>query len=82
MTDEDESRKPIKITRREARREALVTAAALLDHHRFDSFDDTRLDEHDDREAYDRINAERHAIVKLLCKWANWDPENLGWEKR
>ena len=78
--DEDE-RKPLKLTKREARREALVSAAAVIDAHRFNRFDDERIDEHDDAEAWAMINAERHRIVVLLCKWAKWDPAHLGWEQ-
>lgn len=79
MSDKD--RKPLKITKREARREALVSAAAVIDAHHFNRFDGDRIDEDDDSKAWAMIDAERHRIVRMLCKWAKWDPQHLGWEQ-
>ena len=73
--------KPLKITKREARREALVSAASLIDANHFNRFDGDRIDEHDDAAAWAKIDVERHRIVALLCKWAKWSPERLGWEQ-
>lgn len=72
----------LKITKREARIEALQHAAALLQYMRFDSYDGDPLEEGDEDtgEAYEKLNQARLELAAQLAKRAGTSLKDLAWD--